>query len=99
MGRVRRLLPSRAMERELEEMWCDGIKGDAALFEEIKSKVVTKCDVPSLLLCVPSLYPRFLDKLMDYVNVTQDQVDMAWLDAAVDVLGRPAMRQYSAIDS
>jgi hypothetical protein len=83
------------MESQLEDMWCSGIKGDKATYAEIVSKVEAKCNVRMQLSCVTSVYPGFVDKLFDYADVTQNDIDNAWLEAALDVMGRPAVRLTS----
>lgn len=93
-----RYSPSRAMEATLNEMWCCPITNDAELVAEIQLKVEAKCDVCLRSYVVPSLFPGFVGQIMKYAELTQEDIDDAWYDAAIDLLGRPAIQHASNID-
>jgi hypothetical protein len=86
------------MESTLNEMWCCPITHDAELVAEIQSQIQVKYDVRLRLDGVPSVFPGFVGKLLKNVDVTQEEIDNAWFDAAIDLLGRPAIRHTSHID-
>jgi len=95
---TRCFLPSQAMKTVLDDMWCCGFGSDQNDFEEIKSQVEAKYNTRLRLALFPAIFPSFADALLPYLDVTQKDIDDAWLEAALDVRGRPAMRQTSSTD-
>merc|ERR1712146_570980 len=67
-------------------------------YGKIQSQVEAMCSDGVELKCVPHVYPGFVHKLAEYLTFTQKDVDNAWLEVALDVLGRPAMRAESRGD-
>jgi len=93
-------LPSTAMEFQLNETWCGGVKDDSGIDPEIVQIVLTR-----LQAYLPFKMRAFRGTswqqkaIMPFIEISQRVVDCAWLDAAYCVLGRPAYRGPSQIDS